>query len=664
MKGKRWLRLPARAVQNFLLAAVVATLSILLSSSDFGYHPFLTPFYSLERIGYDYLFTFRQAQPQKIDPRIRVVGFDFSSEQDLRVNGKPIRWPAPRHFHAQVIRNLAKDGAALIVYDVLFSGGTNAKEDKELDEAIKEAGNVIQPMRLDRDPELNRKMLEEPYYNDDLGIDFLANSRDGFAEVPEDTDNVVRRYTPVMYFRGWVPSLTAAAYLKLNGYDEKAISVSNSSVLLGGLTIPRNGPSILDTDKSIIPSTFVDFPAGNTAFSLDTNFSAVALGMFPKGTFKGKIVFVGLAGQEVTRENYDAFITAYTNHGDIRNRGSQGLVNKTPGVFLQALYLNDLMHQGFVKLLPTWSAWVLIFGVTIAGAAGVRSSFNWRGPAILFLSVLFYMFYAIQVFDHLSIYMPWVVPSILMLSSISLVTHFERGALRRKWAGYVSPQVLEHILKADEETSAQRHTATVIFADIRGFTSFTTKHSPETVVSLLNMHFERMTKIIYDQNGTIDKFLGDGMMSLFGAPVAREDSAVCAVRASWMMCQVSKEPMLHDGEAYVFDSGFGVTTGSIVAGHVGSKTRHDYTVIGEAVNMASRLQGVTGSGDVIIDAPTYALVKEYVEVDVLEDVRLKGISKAVVCYKVIEWHETPSSKPSKRRRKKLVSLRPIWHPGP
>ena len=647
MKGRRWLWLPARAVQNFILAAVIATLSILLSSSDFGYHPFLTPFYSLERIGYDYLFTFRQVQPQKIDPRIRVVGFDRSSEQDLNV-----RWPAPRHFHAQVIRNLAKDGAALIVYDVLFSDATNSKDDKELDQAIKEAGNVVLSMRIDRDPELNRKMLEEAYYNDDLGVDFLARAKDGFAEVAKDQDNVVRRYTPVMYFRGWVPSMTAAAYLKLNGYDEKAIIVTKDSVRLGGLTIPSNGPSILDSDKSVIPSTYVDFPAGNTAFSLDTNFSEVARGTFPKGEFKGKIVFVGLAGQEQSRENYDSFITAYTNHEDAGTFGSLGLEKNTPGVFVQALYLNDLMHQGFVKRLPVWSAWVLIFGVTIAGAAGIRSSFNWRGPAILLLSVLAYITYVIQAFDHLLLYVPWVVPSLLILSSISLVTYFERGALRRKWSGYVSPQVLEHILKADEETSAQRHTATVIFADIRGFTSFTTRHSPETVVSLLNMHFERMTKIIYDQNGTIDKFLGDGMMALFGAPVAREDSAVCAVRASWMMCQISKEPMVLDGEAYVFDSGFGVTTGSIVAGHVGSKTRHDYTVIGEAVNMASRLQGVTGSGDVIIDAPTYALVREYVEVDVLEEVRLKGIADAVVCYKVTEWHETPSSNRSKRPRKK------------
>src|SRR5262249_12388044 len=153
-------------------------------------------------------------------------------------------------------------------------------------------------------------------------------------------------------------------------------------------------------------------------------------------------------------------------------------------------------------------------------------------------------------------------------------------SLRRKWSGYVSPQVLETILKGESsEVAAQRYRASVVFGDIRGFTAFTTMHSPEVVVKLLNMHFERMTKIIYEDKGTIDKFFGDGVMALFGAPVHLQDSAMHAVRAAWKMCEASREPLNLEGEAYVLSSGFGVTTGWLVAGHVGSKMRHDYTVI-------------------------------------------------------------------------------------
>jgi adenylate cyclase len=646
------IHLPSRAVQNFLLAGVVASLSVVLSSPDLWYHPALTPFYAMERAGYDFLFTFRGTAISRIDPRIQVIGFDRRTEQDLKT-----RWVPPRHYHADVIKNLHRDGAALIVYDVLFSDGTTAKEDRALDEALKEAGNVVVPFRIDRDSQQKRKSLEESYYNDSLGIDFLASAVDGFAEVPPDTDSVIRRMAPVMYFREWRPSLAAAAYLKLTGRDQNDVSVSKTGIRIGDVVVPRSGPTVRDAsaDGSIIPSAYMDFPAGNAAFALDFNFSDVALGRFPPGTFRGKIVFVGLTGAELTRESFeltrtsfDQYVTAFTNYSTESSVGSIGYVKAIPGVFLQALNLNALLRQGFVTHLPIWSVWVLVFGITIAGSSAMRSSFNWRGPAVLVLGVLLYILYAVQMFEKFLVHVPWIVPSTLVLSSIMAVTYFERGALKKKWAGYVSPQVLERILRSEEELFAQRCDATVVFGDIRGFTFFTKQHSPETVVKLLNMHFERMTEIIYEQNGTIDKFFGDGIMALFGIPISRPDSAVCAVRSAWFMCLASKEPIHLDGEAYVMDSGFGVTTGSLVAGHVGSKARHEYTVIGDVVNMASRLQGVTGTGDVIIDHPTYEQVKSHVTTESLGAVQVKGSPLPVQCYKVTGWSEVV---PKMRRAK-------------
>jgi len=637
MRKSRWLWLPARAVQNVLLAAAIATLSILCTSSDTRYIPELSPFYTLERTGYDFLFTLRGPKLDRIDNRIMVVGFDRESEKDLHT-----RWPAPRRFHADVIRNLKNDGAALIVYDVLFSDGTTPEDDKKLDQALKDAGNVVLPIRIDRDPTLKRESLEEPYYNDDLNIDFLSNAVDGFAEVPQDdTDDVVRRITPIMYFQDKpVPSMAAAAYLKLKGLSLTNLAIKKDSIQVGDVLIPKSGPTIQDpfNKKYLISSAYMDFPAGNLSFPLDITFADVARKNFPKGTFRGKIVFVGLAGQEQLRENYDAFVTAYTNHSP-ESFGSIGYVKTMPGVFLQALNFNALMHDGFVKKFPGFGVWILVFGLSIAGAVSVRSSFNWRGPAVLMLCTILYITYCIEVFANFQIYLPWVVPSVLMLSSIMLITYLERGSLRRKWSGYVSPQVLETILKGESsDVAAQRYRASVVFGDIRGFTAFTTMHSPETVVKLLNMHFERMTKIIYEEQGTIDKFFGDGVMVLFGAPVALEKAAVYAVRAAWRMCEASQEPLMLDGEAFVLSSGFGVTTGWLVAGHVGSKMRHDYTVIGEIVNLSSRLQGVTGAADVVIDATTMHLVKEYVDVMPLGQVFIKGMPDQE-CFRVIAWHD-------------------------
>lgn len=630
MKLKLRIPLPGRALQNVGLAAFVATASVLFWPPERHYIPILTPLYSLERLGYDALFTLRGAKPERMDPSIDVVGFDRESERDLKV-----RWPPERKYHAAVIRNLAKDGAKMIVYDVLFSDGTDPANDRELDAALKEAGNVVLPLRIDRDFAQKRKSLEEPHYDDAIGVDFLANARVGFAEVPTEEDDVVRRMVPLQPFRDqYIPSLSAAAYLKLTGKEETDVALTTESIRIGDLLIPRNGPTTRDVaDGGLIPSAYMDFPMGNATFVLDTRFSQVALGTFPKGKYKDKIVFVGLVGPELTKQTGDQYVTAYSNFST-EQFGSLAF-KRLPGVYLQAQTFNALLTQGFVTRLPEWATWVICFGITLGGAVSVRRYFNWRGPVFLLLAVLLYVSYAIIAFGTFRIHLPWVVPSLLMLSSVSLVAYIERGALKRKWSGYVSPQVLETILRSEGETTAQRSIATVVFGDIRGFTAFTNRHSPETVVNLLNQHFERMTSIIYGQNGTIDKFLGDGVMALFGVPVPRKDSVECAVRAGWQMCQVSNVPLELGGESYVFESGFGITTGPLVAGHVGSRTRHDYTVIGDAVNMAARLQGVTGLGDVIIDAATYSLVRSIVKVENLGKVAVKGASLPIECYRVL-----------------------------
>lgn len=663
MKRPRWLWLPSRATQNVVLAALIATLALLLSSPDVYYHPALVPFYSLEKVGYDTLFTVRGPRLERLDPRIEVVGFDRQTEQSLGV-----RWPPPRRFHAKVIENLAKDGAELIVYDVLFSDRSTPADDKALDKALKKAGNVVLPHRIDRDYAYKRKSLEEPYYDDELGVDFLAAARDGFAEVPQDTDDVVRRIAPVQWFRDrWLPSMSAAAYLRLRNRPAEDLAVGKKSIRIGDVDVPRTGPSIQDPsgDSSIIPSAYIDFPAGAQAFTLDTNFYQVAQGQFQKGKYKGKIVFVGLVGSELVRENldhdsfdkenFDQYVTAYTNHS-AEGVGSMGYTHSIPGVFVQAMNFNALLMKGFVTRLPAWALWILVFGLAIASASALRSNFNWRGPAVLVLCTLGYISYSIFAFRVFLIHVPWLIPSILMFSSVSLVTYVERGALRRKWSGYVSPQVLERILKSEEDGAAQRYIASVVFGDIRGFTGFTTQHSPETVVKLLNLHFERMTAIIYAEHGTIDKFMGDGVMALFGAPVARADSALCAVRAAWLMCQAARQPIVLDGEPYLLESGFGVTTGPLVAGHVGSKMRHDFTVIGDVVNMSARLQGVTGGSDVVIDVSTYALVAPYVDVENLGGITIKGISEPIECFKVTALREVPAARTRRARKKPGISI--------
>jgi adenylate cyclase len=142
--------------------------------------------------------------------------------------------------------------------------------------------------------------------------------------------------------------------------------------------------------------------------------------------------------------------------------------------------------------------------------------------------------------------------------------------------------------------------------------------------------------------------MGDGVMALFGAPMKLPNNAEFAVRAAVRMCEASKEPLLLDGESYVLASGFGVTTGWLVAGHVGGKARHDYTVIGDVVNISSRLQGVTGHADVVIDSTTMNLVKDMVVADSLGEVAIKGVADHMEAFVVTGLLATPA--PSRRKR--------------
>jgi adenylate cyclase len=639
----RLIRIPWRGIQNVLLAAGVATFSVYYWPPEKNNNQWLVPLNYLERAGYDALFATRGEKLESVSPRIEIVGFDRESERVLESKYPASEfpelkttWPPSRRFHADVIRNLKKAGATLIVYDVLFSGASTPEDDIALDKAIKEAGNVVLTSRVDRNFTQLSKSLEEPHYDDDLGIDFLAAARVGFAEVPTDADKIVRRFVPTMKFRDeWIPSLASAAFLAFTGKEDTDIRVEKDKIIIGGQIIPRTGPTVLDlVDKAPVPSAYMDFPAGNGTFPM-TSFGQVAFDEFSKSQynqFNDKIVFVGVIGNQLTKEISDEYVTAFSRFMPDATGGIA--VTTVPGVVLQAQNFNALLSATYVTHWPDWSLWLILFGFTLIGAGGVRRYYNWRGPAVLLLLMALFLIVVHAAFVTYRIHMPYIVPTILMFSSISMVAYLERGSLRRKWSGYVSPEVLEQILRTENDPDAKKILGTVVFGDIRGFTAFTNKHPAERVVALLNIHFEKMTDIIYEEQGTIDKFLGDGIMALFGIPIRKKDSAISAVRAAWRMCESSKQPMYYQGSQYFMDSGFGITTGTLIAGHVGGRARHDFTVIGDVVNMAARLQGVTGEPDVIIDQATYELVKNHFEVESLGRISVKGAPEPIQCYKV------------------------------
>lgn len=217
----------------------------------------------------------------------------------------------------------------------------------------------------------------------------------------------------------------------------------------------------------------------------------------------------------------------------------------------------------------------------------------------------------------------------------------EEEEMRRRLERFHSPQVVEMILKSGQENDdsymeSKEVVATVLFTDIAGFTPMAERMPPREVTQLLNRHFSRMTDIIFEFDGTLDKYIGDGLMAVFGAPVGQRNDAERAIRAALSMRQDFLETQQSDLEATRFDMRLGINSGKVVAGNIGSPRRMDYTVIGDVVNVASRLESSAGPNQILIGEETYRLVKGLFTINPVGPKELKGKSEAIQAYEVLD----------------------------
>lgn len=203
---------------------------------------------------------------------------------------------------------------------------------------------------------------------------------------------------------------------------------------------------------------------------------------------------------------------------------------------------------------------------------------------------------------------------------------------------YVSPQVAESILAGDEDVAMEssRKYLTTFFSDIRGFTEQTERMEPEEIVDELNDYLGEMTDIVFKHGGTLDKYVGDAIMVFFGDPVPQEDHAARAVRMALDMqeriAELNEDWTTKYGEP--LNVGMGITTGWVTVGNVGSTVRTDYTVIGNQVNLASRLADEAGTGQILVSERTMAAVESFVEGVEVDEVHLKGVNRPIKIYEL------------------------------
>jgi adenylate cyclase len=593
-----------------LMAGVGLLLAYLLSS--------LGIVERLELATYDLAFRLRGTHPA--DAPIVIVAINDESFSVLNQNLRT--WP--RAEYARLIDAIAAGGPAVIGVDVAWThAGADAGGDEALARSLKRAGAVILASLIE-----HQEGLGYAYDHYVAPVEVLAEAATGvgLVNVALDADGVVRRVIlHRLHNDVWYP---AFGYAIVQAYREL--------------------PAFSSTDGA--PELLINFRGGPHTFPSVPMYQ-VLNGQVPAEFFAGQIVLIGFT----TLLEQDLHVTPFNRAG------------LTPGVEVHANVIATLLNDDPIQRTPAW----LAVGLSLAAIVLTVLAF-WRfKPLQATLAaaggVLLYLVASFLLFARADLWLPTVPPLGLVAMTAAgglvervLVEEREKRRIRDRFQSFMAPERLAAVLDNWEELIAEDRptvVATVLFADIRGFTSATETLTRQgragEVIRFLNRYTDAMVEAIFAEQGVLDKILGDGLLVLFGAPEPSPDHALLAVRAALRMAALLPElnALWPLRDQHPLRVGIGIHSGPLVDGIVGRGRRVEYTVIGDAVNTAARVQDYTKEvlarriareGDdrqpgttILITHDTYALVKEQVAVDAgVPPCQARGKAQPIRVYRV------------------------------
>jgi adenylate cyclase len=324
---------------------------------------------------------------------------------------------------------------------------------------------------------------------------------------------------------------------------------------------------------------------------------------------------------------------------------------KMPGIQIHAAVADDILSNRFIR--PASRASRVAIVLLCAVAAGVIATLlpAWYAASAVIAIAAAMAWIGVAAFGRglwINLSQPLLAMALSLFGGVSyqyFVEGREKRQVKRLFGRYVSKDIYDQLV-ADPSLArlgGQRREMTVLFSDIRGFTTVSESGAPEDIVALLNVYFTRMVAVVFKHQGTLDKFVGDMVMALFGAPLDDPDHADHAVAAAMEMSeelQHLNEQWLAEGRPPL-DIGIGINTGPMIAGNIGSEAIMSYTVIGDAVNLGSRLESLNknyGTRIIISDSTRMRLKGDYV-FRPLGDVVVKGKTKAVPIFEVVAKSE-------------------------
>ena len=443
-----------------------------------------------------------------------------------------------------------------------------------------------------------------------------------------------------------VPSLPVAAALDARGVTPDQVSASRGALQLGSLRVPWVEQVVPDfygpaqtVYRPMVPFRGPTLRADHTASFRSYSFQDLILaeqqmldGQTPHidpAVFKDQIVVVGVSAQGLK----DTFTTPF----------SEG---QMPGAEFHANVIDALVSGRTLAPASTWQRGAITVapavGVALVGALGAP----WITAAVMLFTAAGLVWFTTHALAA-GLWLPLVAPLVALgltfvadLSWMYFVEGREKRRVKRLFSRYVSKDVYQQLLASptDAVLGGHRRHMTVLFSDMRGFTTLSESGDPEALVQQLNQYFTRMVDVVFAHRGTIDKFVGDMVMALYGAPLDDPDHADHAVQTALDMVSALQElnrQWLAEGRA-ALDIGIGINSGEMIAGNIGSDAIMSYTVIGDNVNLGARLESLNknfGTRILISDATRVQLRGTY-DLRPLGDVTVKGKTKPVAVYQV------------------------------
>ncbi|GMV90754.1 MAG: hypothetical protein AMXMBFR82_05320 [Candidatus Hydrogenedentota bacterium] len=625
-----------------------------------------SPVKAFEYVGYDEMVRFLGAP--SAPPEVAIVDVDESSL------AKVGQWPWPRYHIAKLVEQASALGARSIALDLLFAEPDRISLTAVSDLYRKDRGIDLDLGGIPADLLNNDRILAETVARHTvvLGADLKFDASqpgvgggcgrplsvvlralpgtDGTPPIPTasgtvcplpelakaatfvaatntlpDRDGKLRR-APLVLRSGeeWVPSLPVAALLAASGENQVVMQWSNAGVMELHL-----GQTIIPTDSAgnmLLP--FRKRPTDR--FSHISAFDLLEGEVDPE-RLQGKIVFIG------------------SSASGLQDTHATPVMQLCPGVDLHALVADAILRADFfvepawirgaqalvillsgllVSALVAWTrvtlSAVVTAGAVVALALGSWAVFNWWG---VFWSPL-----------------PGMTMMVTGSSLLTLVRlrHEEKRKqlLRQSFARYVSAEIVDQILRSSKpvNVSGERRMVTILLSDIRGFTSMSEKMDPEDLVKFLNSYFAAMIDIILANEGTLDKFMGDAVLALFGAPVQHKDDPLRAVKVALAMQAMLRKlnaEWVSRGKPPL-QIGIGISTGEVIVGNIGSARRLEYTAIGQHVNYAQRIESLTKDlqSDILVNETTYEQIKDYVDAEKFGPLTIRGRETPICVYSI------------------------------